>query len=278
MHWVIFNILILGLLTLDLFVFHRKHEKSSLRQSFLWSFFWISLALLFNLFIYFWKGPQAGLEFFTGYLIEKSLSVDNLFVMALIFSYFKIPSKDQHAVLFWGVLGAFVMRILFILGGLALIGKFHGIIYVLGLFLIFTGGKLLFRKETRQDPQKSWGVKWIKKAFPKITPFMLALVTIEYTDLVFALDSIPAILAITQDAFIVYTSNVFAILGMRSLYFVLAHFLKRFVHLTKGISVILIFIGLKMALSPYYVIPIHYALGIIVFILCVSVFYSLKKK
>lgn len=279
MHWLLFNSFIFILLFLDLFVFHKKEVKIGLKEGLLWSFFWITLALLFNLFIYFWKGPIQAIEFFTGYLIEKSLSLDNLFVITLIFSYFKIPAKKQHTILFWGIMGALIMRILFILGGISLISKFHWTLYILGAFLLFTGLKLLFQKtENRGDPNKSYLVKAIKKLFPKISSFALALITIEYTDLIFALDSIPAILAITKDAFIVYTSNAFAILGLRSLYFVLAHFLERFHYLKTGISLILVFIGLKMVISPFYPIPIHYSLAIVILILSTSILLSFKKQ
>jgi len=263
---------------IDLLIVHKKRVKISLRESLLWSAVWIFLSLLFNLFIYFFEGPTSALEFFTGYLIEKSLSLDNLFVIILILSYFKIPHKDQHAVLFWGILGALVMRLLFILAGLALINKFHWILYLLGLFLLFTGVKLIFENKVKQDFNKNRVIKLIKSLFPKVTPFMLALISIEYTDVVFALDSIPAIFSITKDPYIIYTSNVCAILGMRSLYFVLAHFLTMFVYLKKGISAILVFIGLKILISPFYIISIYYALGVILGILLLSILFSLRSS
>jgi tellurite resistance protein TerC len=278
MEWVLFNILVLGLLALDLFVFHRKGQKETIRKSFLLSLFWIGLSLLFNVFVYFWEGPTPALEFLTGYVIEKSLSVDNLFVMALILSYFRIPQKDQHAVLFWGIIGALVMRLICILGGVALINQFHWIVYILGAFLLYTGIKFFFQSEEPGDPEKSFGVKLVKKIFPKATPFMLALISIEYTDLIFALDSIPAILAITNDAFIIYTSNVFAILGLRALYSVLAHSMQNFVYLKQGIACILIFVGLKMISAPFFKIPIPYALAVIVLILSAAILLSLRVK
>lgn len=278
MVWALFIILILFLLALDLFIFHRKVHKDTLKQALLWSAFWITLALLFNLYIYFWIGPTSALEFFTGYLIEKSLSLDNLFVMATIFSFFGIPEKHQHTILFWGILGALVLRLLFIIGGVALIAKFQWLIYILGIFLIFTGIKLLMRKSEMVHPQKSWAIRVVRKIVPGITPFALALVTIEYTDVIFALDSLPAIFAITKDPFIIYTSNIFAILGLRSLYFVLAYILKRFIYLKQGLAAILIFVGCKMLLEPFYVIPISLSLGIITFILLVSIFCSFQKK
>lgn len=278
MEWILFNVCIVTLLLLDLFYFHRKGAKLTLKSNLYLSFFWITLSLLFNWVIYLWKGPTPALEFLTGYLIEKSLSVDNLFVMALILTYFKIPSKQQHAVLFWGILGALVMRFLCIWGGVALIERFHWIVYILGLFLVYTGVKLLFNKEQMAEPEKSMGVKLVKKIFPTATPFALAIITIEYTDLIFALDSIPAILAITQDTFIVYTSNVFAILGLRSLYSVLAHSLTRFTYVKTGIAAILIFVGVKMLASPFYKIPIYSSLAVVILIFVASIVLSLKNN
>lgn len=278
MQWVLFNLFILSLLAADLFIFHKKAKKIGKKESLLWSFFWIALALLFNLFIYFWKGAPSALAFFTGYIVEKALSVDNLFVIALILSYFKIAEEKQHALLFWGVLGASVMRITFILGGIALIQKFAWLPLLLGGFLLFTGMHLLVKGESKSSFEGSRAITLIKKLFPRITPFALALITIEYTDLIFALDSIPAVLAITQDSFIVYSSNLFAILGLRSLYFVLAVGLKSFVYMQKAIAAILIFVGIKMVLSPLYEIPVHYALLVIASILALAIYLSLKVR
>lgn len=278
MKWLLFNLLIFLFLMVDLLIVHKKRVKISLKESLLWSSIWIFLSLLFNLFIYFFQGPTSALEFFTGYLIEKSLSLDNLFVILVILAYFKIPYKDQHAVLFWGILGALVMRLCFILAGLALINKFHWILYLLGLFLLFTGVKLLFENKDKKDFNKNRVIKLIKRLFPKVTPFMLALISIEYTDLVFALDSIPAIFSITKDPYIIYTSNVCAILGMRSLYFVLAHFLKIFAYLKIGISAILVFIGFKILISPFYIMPIYTALSVILGILLTSILFSLRAS
>jgi tellurite resistance protein TerC len=278
MHWVIFNISIVILIFLDLFVFHRKREKDTLTKALLWSGFWIVLALSFNLYIIYWKGSGPGLEFFTGYLIEKSLSVDNLFVMASIFAFYKIPLKDQHTILYWGILGALVMRLLFILGGIALIERFHWLIYILGVFLVYTGVKLVFQKKQDIDPKKNLILRWIRKHLPQVSTFFLALITIEYTDLIFALDSLPAIFAVTNDSFIIYTSNAFAILGLRSLYFVLAAFLNKFKYLKYGLAAILVFVGLKMTLSSIVIIPLPIALGVIALCLGISIYFSVRKS
>lgn len=277
MEWILFNLFVVGLLALDLLYFHRKGSQQTFKKSAYLSVFWIVLALVFNFFVYICKGPGSALEFLTGYVIEKSLGVDNLFVMVLILNYFRIPEKQHHQVLFWGILGAIVMRFLCIWAGVALIDRFHWVIYVLGFFLLYTGIKLLFRKEMLDEPKKSLSVQLVKKIFPKATPFAMALITIEYTDLIFALDSIPAILAITQDAFIVFTSNVFAILGLRSLYSLLAHSLSRFVYLKTGISAILMFVGIKMLITPFFKIPVYFSLFVICAILTTSILLSLKK-
>ncbi|MBA9078549.1 MULTISPECIES: TerC family protein [Rufibacter] len=292
--WVAFNVFVLVLLALDLFVFHRKSHVVKIKEALLWSAFWIALSLAFNVGIYFWKGSTPALEFLTAYLIEKSLSVDNLFVFILIFNYFKVPSAVQHKILFWGVLGALFFRAVFILVGVTLIAKFHFIIYILGGFLVFTGVRMAFSKSDDDiDPEANPVVKFVSryvpvtnkqygdKFFVKIdktrfaTPLFLVLIMVETTDIVFAADSIPAILAISKDPFIVYTSNVFALLGLRALYFALAGIMQLFHYLHYGLSLILVFIGMKLVLSDIYHLDMRIALGVVAFILAVSVILSL---
>jgi tellurite resistance protein TerC len=267
MEWILFNFLIAVLLLLDLFVFHRKTREISLKEGLCWSFFWILLALIFNVFIYLSRGEEAAVQFFTGFLIEKSLSVDNLFVFALIFSSFKTSRKEQYRILYWGIIGAFIMRLGFIFAGVALMSRFHEVIYILGVFLIATGIKLLMQRKKHS----SMSVGWVRSCLPRASPFILTLIAIEYADLVFALDSLPAIFAITTDRFIIYTSNVFALLGLRSLYFVLAHFMKRFRKLKYALALILIFIGLKMLLSPFYQLNTLIALGVVIALLLLAI-------
>jgi tellurite resistance protein TerC len=243
-----------------------------LKKAILWTCFWVFAALVFNVYVYFLKGPEAALQFFTGYLVEKSLSIDNLFVFALIFSTFQVTPAEQQRILRLGVITALVLRLLLILLGAALIARFHWVTYLFGAFLLLTGGKFFFQKGKKFRPEENRLVKGIQRLFPRFrkgTPLVLLLV--ECTDLVFALDSIPAIFAITTDLFIVYTSNVFAILGLRSLYFVLAAFLPKFRHLPKGLAVILVFVGLKMLIAPLYVIPVGASLAVIVAILLISI-------
>lgn len=292
--WVLFNAFVLLLLGLDLFVFHRKEHEVKIKEALLWSLFWIALSLGFNAVIYFWQGPAPALQFLTGYLIEKSLSVDNLFVFIMIFSYFKVPLKYQHKILFWGIIGALVLRGIFIVVGVALIAKFHFIIYILGAFLIFTGIRMLFSHgEEELHPENNPLVKWVSKHmrisnvpdggkfFTKkngrlyATPLFLVLIMVESTDVVFAADSIPAILAISKDPFIVYTSNVFALLGLRALYFALAGIMQLFHYLHYGLSAILVFIGAKLLLSDIIEIDMRYALLVVGAILTVSVVASL---
>lgn len=293
--WIFFNIFVLVMLALDLGVFHRKTHEVSVKEALTWSGVWIFLALCFNFFIYTQFGQVKALEFFTGYVIEKALSVDNIFVFVLIFTYFKIPALYQHKVLFWGILGALVMRVIFIFAGVAFLEKFHWSIYFFGGILIFTGIKMLIQKNKNLDPEKNPVIRIFRKLIPvtnelhgdkffikqnnkkHATPLFLVLVLVEFTDLVFAVDSIPAILAVTQDHFIVYTSNVFAILGLRSLYFALANVIERFKYLAVGLAVILIFVGLKMVFIDIYKIPIHFSLMIIISILVLSVIVSLVK-
>ncbi len=294
--WIAFNLLILAMLVLDLKVFHRKPHEIKMKEALGWSAFWIVLALLFNVGIYFWRGPQAGLEFLAGYLIEKSLSVDNIFVFLLVFSYFKVPALYQHKVLFWGILGALFFRAVFIFAGVALINQFHWIIYVFGAFLIMTGIKLALEKDKEVHPEKNPIIRLFRRLMPITkeykgsqfffkeggrrfaTPLFVVLLVVETTDIVFAIDSIPAILAITRDPFIVYSSNAFAILGLRALFFALAGLMQLFHHLHYGLSAILVFVGSKMLLSDIYKIPIGVALGVIVGILTLSILASLIFK
>jgi len=294
--WIGFNIFIIFLLILDLKVVNRKAHAISIRESLMWSCAWIVLSLLFNVGVYFWLGHEPALQFLTGYLIEKSLSIDNLFVFLLLFSYFKVPPRYQHEVLFWGILGALVMRGALIIVGAALIIRFHWILTILGLFLVVTGVKMAFQDEKKEvHPERNIIVRFFKKIFP-VTPgyheekffvkkdgkrygtlLIIVLIVIETTDLLFAVDSIPAIFAITQDSFIIYTSNVFAILGLRSLYFALAGIMDLFYYLRHGLSVILTFIGLKMLLMGYVNIPIGLSLGVVGTILIVAVAASLVR-
>lgn len=294
--WIFFNLFVLVMLALDLGVFHRKSHDVSVKEALTWTFVWIFLAMVFNGIIWFWRGQQQALEFFTGYLVEKALSVDNIFVFIVIFTYFGIPSKFQHKVLFWGILGALVMRVIFIFAGVAMIEKFHFTIYFFGALLIFTGIKMFSNSHSKMDPEKNPVLKFFKKLMPvtselhqdrffvkqngikHATPLFLVLILIETTDLIFAVDSIPAILAITQDQFIVYTSNVFAILGLRSLYFALAGVVHRFWLLSYGLAIVLIFVGIKMLLVDLYKIPIEWSLMFIAAVITTSIVLSLKIK
>ncbi len=294
--WVGFNVFVLAMLALDLGVFHRKAHVVSLRESLTWTGVWVVLALIFNAGVWHYAGPQKALEFFTGYLIEKSLSVDNVFVFALLFSYFAVPLKFQHKVLFWGILGALVMRAVMIALGAALITKFAWIIYVFGAFLILTGIKMIVKREEEIHPERNPVVRWVKKLMPvtsdyrgdkffvrengilMATPLFVVLLLVEISDLIFAVDSIPAIFAVTQDTFIVYTSNVFAILGLRSLYFALAGVMDKFHYLKIGLGVVLTFVGVKMILAhTAWKIDTLVALGVIVLILTASVVLSLLR-
>jgi tellurite resistance protein TerC len=287
--WEGFNVFVLLMLALDLGVFHRKAHEVKFREAITWSAVWIMLALIFNAGVWYYFGEVKAIEFLTGYVIEKSLSVDNIFVFVLIFTSFQVPSIYQHKVLFWGVLGALVMRIIFILAGVTLIAKFHWIIYVFGVFLVLTGIKIARDKGTKINIANSPVLKFIRKFIPvtpdyhaskftvkldnkwHATPLFLVLILVETTDLIFAVDSIPAILAITSDPFIVYTSNVFAILGLRSLYFALAGSLKYFTYLHYGLALILVFVGIKMLISDFYKLNPFVSLGIIGVILAGSI-------
>jgi len=268
--WVVFNIFVLAMLALDLGVFHRKAHVIKIKEALGWSVAWILLSLLFNMVIYFWRGSETALEFLTGYLIEKSLSVDNIFVFVLIFSYFRIPLLYQHKVLFWGIVGALILRAIFIATGITLMQKFHWVIYIFGGFLIVTGLRMGLQKHKEIHPEKNPVLRLFRRFMPvtddiedgrffvkrgthhAATPLFITVLVVETTDLIFAVDSIPAILAITSDPFIVYTSNVFAILGLRALYFAIAGMMQRFQYLRYGLSAILVFVGIKMLLGNVY--------------------------
>ena len=297
--WVGFNAFVLAMLMLDLLVFNRKAHVVKMREALSWSLFWIILSLSFNYLVYRVMGRQAGLEFLTGYLIEKSLSVDNLFVFLLIFTYFQVPQQYQHKILFWGIIGALVLRAIFILAGAALLAKFHILLYVLGAFLVYTGVRMAISAgEPEIDPDSNPVVKFLSRYMPitskledgkffvrkdKLlfaTPLFVVLVMVETTDVVFAADSIPAILAVSRNTFIVYTSNVFALLGLRAMYFALAGLMQLFHYLHYGLSLILVFIGLKLLTTDYlatlgYEIPMSLSLGIVGSILALSVIASL---
>jgi len=280
------------MLALDLGVFHRRAHEIKVKEALRWTFVWIGLALAFNLGIYFWFGSECALEFLTGYLIEKALSVDNLFVFLVIFSYFAVPPALQHRVLLWGILGALVMRALFIVLGAALLQTFHWVIFLFGGFLLLTGIKLLFQREDSVHPEKNPVLRLVKRVIPTVsdyhgthffvresgrllaTPLLLVLVVVEATDIVFAVDSIPAIFAVTDDPFIVYTSNVFAILGLRALYFALAAALGRFHYLKFGLGLVLAFVGIKMLITDFYKIPIVISLAVVVGLLGTSMLAS----
>jgi tellurite resistance protein TerC len=290
--WIGFNLLIALLLLLDLGVFQRKRHALSLKEASLWSIFWIGLALIFNLFVYTVDGPEKALEFFTGYVVEKSLSVDNLFIFLVIFSHFKVPHRYQHLVLFEGIVGALIMRLGLILAGTALVQAFHFVLYIFAAVLAYTGFSLVFKKKKETDIEDRLAVRVVRKIFPVTTdyhngnffvrqkgrlyatPLLLVLVVMESADFIFALDSIPAIFAITLDPFIIYSSNVFAILGLRALFFVLMHFLGKFRYLKVGLGVVLVFIAAKMAVVKWYTVPLGISLLIIALILLISIAWS----
>jgi tellurite resistance protein TerC len=294
--WIGFNVFVLAMLALDLGVFHRKAHVVSIREAIAWTVAWVTLAMLFALGVWHYAGAQKALEFTTGYLIEYSLSVDNIFVFALLFSYFAVPPKFQHRVLFWGILGALILRAIMIAAGTVLIAKFAWIIYVFGAFLILTGIKMIVKREEELHPERNPVVKWFKKLMPvtsdyredkffvrenrilMATPLFVVLLLVEISDVIFAVDSIPAIFAVTTDPFIVYTSNVFAILGLRSLYFALAGVMDKFHYLKIGLGVVLTFVGVKMLVAhTAWKIDTLVALGVIVFILAASVVMSLLR-
>lgn len=311
--WVGFNLFVLAMLALDLGVFHRDAHEVSIREAAIWSFVWIGMAMAFNTVLFFfwpqispnssYTASEASLAFLTGYLIEKALSVDNIFVFVLIFSYFAVPAKYQHRVLFWGIIGALLMRGAMIAAGAALIKEFHWIIWIFGVFLIFTGIKMATAKDEKLEPEKNPIIKLFRRLIPvsdqydgqkfltrrngvlMATPLLLVLIMVETTDLIFAVDSIPAIFAVTQDPFIVYTSNVFAILGLRALYFVLAGVVHKFHYLKLGLSIVLAFVGMKMLLPDVsnfltgisYKIPTAVSLGIVAGIIGAAVAASLIR-
>jgi tellurite resistance protein TerC len=292
--WVAFSVFVLGMLALDLGVFHRKAHEVRVKEALTWSIVWIALALVFNAGIYWKFGIEPALQFLTGYLIEKALSVDNLFVFLVIFSYFSVPKAYQHRVLFWGILGALVFRAIFIALGAVLLAKFHWVMYLFGAILVVTGIRLmlktgeehpernpLFRLFTRFVPSTSdyRGTKFLVKESGRwfATPLLLVLIAVESTDIVFAVDSIPAIFAITSDPFIVFTSNIFAILGLRALYFLLADVILRFAYLKYGLAAVLVFVGVKMLIVELYKIPILLSLGVVVLLLTGAAVFSIFK-
>jgi len=293
--WVGFGVLVVGVLAIDLGVIQRKSHEVKFKEALTWSGVWISLGLLFSVAVYFWLGAESALLYLTGYLVEESLSVDNLFVFLLIFGYFRVPAKYQHKVLFWGILGAVVLRALFIWAGVTLLQRLHWIIYVFGAFLVYTGLKLAFDGDRKVEPDANPLIRLFRKLFPVTTDISsgkffirengklvattlaVVLVAVETTDVVFAVDSIPAVLAVTTDPFIVYTSNVFAILGLRALYFALAGIMSMFHYLKYGLMAVLVFVGLKMLTSEIVKLPAWVALGAIGLFLGASIVASVFK-
>ena len=293
MLWIGFVVLILGMLLLDILLLQKKKQEIGIRESLLWTLIWILVSLAFNFAVYFYLGFDSALEFLTGYLIEKSLSVDNIFVFIIIFSYFDVPLKYQHKILFWGILGAVIMRAVFIFAGVAVIQQFHWVIYILGAFLVYIGIRMALQKNKDIRPEKNPVLRAFNRFFPvdtayrggkffikkagKIaaTPLLVALIVIETTDIVFAVDSIPAILSITLNPFIVFTSNMFAILGLRALFFTVSGIMRLFFYLNYGLSVILVFVGIKMLIADLYKIPVSIALAAVGGILCISIILSL---
>lgn len=293
--WAGFTVFVIGMLVLDLLVFQKREHEVRPREALAWSVGWISLAMLFNVGVYRYFGAERGLEFFTGYLIELALSVDNLFVFILIFSTFRVRPADQHRVLFWGILGAQIMRAVFILAGAALLNAFHWVIYLFGGFLVFTGVKILLARGSEVHPENNPLLKLFGKIVPTLpdsyggrftvkldgrryaTSLLPVLVVVEATDLVFATDSIPAIFGVTKDPFIVYTSNIFAILGLRALYFLLAHAMEKFRYLKFGLGFVLLFIGVKMIVAEWVLVPIRISLAVVAGLLGASVLASLIR-
>ena len=290
--WILFNLFVVAMLALDLGVLNRRSHRFGFREALAWSGVWIALAAGFAVLVLFWHGRPPALQFVTGYVIELSLSVDNLFVFLVIFRYFKVPDEHQHKVLFWGIFGALVMRGAFIVAGVGLISRFHWITYAFGALLVYSGTKLLRQGETEIHPEKNPVLRLFRRALPVTkeyvggqfftrknglyaTPLLVVLLVVETSDILFAVDSIPAVLAITLNAFIVYTSNVFAILGLRSMYFALAGMMDLFHYLHYGLSVVLIFIGIKMLASHYVNIPTEWALAIVLLVLAASILASL---
>jgi tellurite resistance protein TerC len=295
MLWAGFTLFILALLVLDLGVFHRKAHEVSVKEALAWSAVWVGLALAFNGLVWHWFGAQRGLEFLTGYLIEKALSVDNIFVFLVIFSYFAVPRAFQHRVLFWGIVGALILRATFILLGAGLLQRFHWVIYVFGALLVVTGIKLFVERGTEVHPERNPVYRLFKRYLPSVdgyrgarfvvkengrrlaTPLLLVVVVVEATDVVFAVDSIPAIFAVTTDPFIVYTSNIFAVLGLRALYFVLAGVMDRFHYLRVALAAVLCFVGVKMLIADLYKVPVGVSLGVVATLLFGAVIASLLR-
>jgi len=293
--WGAFMFFVLGLLALDLGVFHRKAHAVGTKEALGWSVFWIVLALLFNAGVVSWFGTQRGLEFLTGYLIEKALSVDNIFVFLVIFSYFSVPAAYQHRVLFWGILGAIVFRVIFILAGAALLAAFHWVIYVFGALLILTAVRIVRARDEEVHPERNPLLRLVRRFVPvapayqgarffvraggrlMATPLLLVLLVVEATDIVFAIDSIPAIFAVTDDPFIVFTSNIFAILGLRALFFLLAGVVTRFHYLKVGLGLVLAFVGTKMLLSDLVHVPIGLSLAVVASLIGGSMVASLLR-
>ena len=291
--WIAFHVGVFIALIVDLVSFKRRDRELSMRAAVQRSILWVILSLCFSVVVWRLKGPQHGLDFLTGYLIEYSLSVDNIFVFVLIFAYFRVPPRAQHRVLVWGIVGALVMRGIMIWCGIALVQRFHFVLYLFGLFLVITALRMFFGKYERRDFGESWVIRICRRAFPitnefynehfharvdgrwMLTPLALALIAIDIMDLVFAVDSIPAVFAITQDPFIVYTSNICAIIGLRSLYFLLARLIDRFIYLQTGLAVILGFVGIKMIVADYYPISNWISLGVIVLVLAVTITISM---
>ncbi|TSK05846.1 MAG: TerC family protein [Geobacter sp.] len=298
MMWIAFAVIMTVMFVLDLFVFNRKSHEIKFREALTWTVVWIGLAMLFNAGVWYVLGSAKALEFFTGYVIEESLSVDNLFVFIMIFSYFKVPRALQPKILKWGIIGALVMRGIFIMVGIGLIERFHWMVYVFGVILIYTGFKMAFGGDEEVHPENNPMVRLVRRFVPitkrargdrffikrrgiwAATPLFLTLVVVESSDVIFAVDSIPAVLAVTHDPFIVYSSNIFAIMGLRSLYYLLAHVMEMFTHLKLGVSVILAFVGAKMLLSNVVEIPLVLSLGVIIGALTISILTSvlLTKK
>jgi tellurite resistance protein TerC len=294
--WILFNAFALGMLLLDLFVFQRRGRVIRSREALAWTSLWIALAAIFAALLFFWQGRQVALEFVTGYVLELSLSVDNLFIFLVIFRYFSVPPEHQRPVLFWGILGALLMRGIFIVAGVGLIQRFHWILYLLGALLIYSGIRLAFMGEHQVDPAKNPAVRALRRWMPVTddfhggrffvrgwkgnpglyaTPLLIVLVLIETTDILFAVDSIPAVLAVTLNAFIVYTSNVFAILGLRSMYFAISGLMKVFRFLHNGLALVLILVGLKMIAADYFRVPTVITLGVVAGVLAISVIASI---
>ncbi len=291
--WGLFNVFIVAMLIVDLMVFHQKEHEETIKEALIWTGVWIALACVFGVGVYYFMGSSTALDYFTGYLIEKSLSVDNIFVFLLVFSYFNVPAKYQHKVLFWGIFGALVMRLFFIFTGVALLERFEWIIYVFGAFLVITGIRLALEKDKEVHPERNPILKLSRRFIPMTrsyhgskffirkmgrwiaTPMFVVLIVIESTDLIFAVDSIPAILAITRDEFIIYSSNAFAILGLRALYFALSGIMRLFYYLHYGLSLILVFVGVKMLIADIYHIPTPWALAFVAGTLTVSVIISI---